>query len=402
MATPEPSPAHSAARFHIASPDEIRAGRVTDVYFQRTVEILRAEGVDRYVVGEIITKGLPEDWQWAVLAGVDEVAHLLEGHELRVSCLPEGTFFRAYEPVLTIEGRYAEFALFETALLGLLCQASGIATKAARCRQAAGWRPVLSFGARRMHPGITPMIERAAYIGGCDGVSAIVSAELLGITASGTMPHALILVAGDTVTATRAFDRVIDPAVPRIALIDTFNDEKFEALRVAEALGKRLHGVRLDTPSSRRGNMLRILQEVRWELDLRGYEHVKLYVSGQLDEHKIAELNPAADGYGVGTAISSAVVVDFTLDLVEIDGVPIAKRGKESGAKVLQVCRACHCRRVVPRAQGERRCPCGGEYEDLEVPLLEQGRLVRPLPSPQAIREYVLQQLSAWEENACP
>ncbi len=384
-----------AAPFHLAGQEDIKSGRVTDVYFQRTMEILRAEGIDRHVVGELFTKGLPDNWEWAVLAGVDEVAHLLEGLAVEVSCLPEGTIFRPYEPVLSIAGRYQEFGVFETAFLGLLCQASGIATKAARCRVAAGSRPVLSFGARRMHPGLAPMIERAAYIGGCDGVSAIVSADLLGIEASGTMPHALILVIGDTVAATLAFDRVIDPDVPRIALIDTFNDEKFEALRVAEALGDRLAGVRLDTPGSRRGNMRRILEEVRWELNLRGYEHVKLYVSGLLDEAQIAELNPACDGYGVGTAISAGPVVDLSFDLVEIDGRPLAKRGKMSGAKLLQICPACLSRRVVPRGTAERACPCGGEYVDLSVPLLRHGRLARPLPTPQAIRQFVLEQLDA-------
>lgn len=381
------------AGFHVAADGAIRSGRVTDVYFQHTLEVLRSEGIDRDVVGEVMVKGLPGGWTWAVLAGVEEVAHLLDGVDVSVTCLPEGALFRAYEPVLTIAGRYQAFALFETALLGLLCQATGIATRAARFRLAAGQRTLLSFGTRRMHPALAPMIERAAYLGGCDGVSSVAGADLLGIPPSGTMPHALILVIGDTVEATLAFDRVVDPVVPRISLIDTFEDEKFEALRVARAMGERLSGVRLDTPGSRRGDMRRILEEVRWELDLRGYHHVRLFVSGGLDEHQVAELRPVCDGFGVGTAISSAATVDLALDLVEIDGRPLGKRGKESGAKRLQACAACHARRVVPRAPAGRSCPCGGEYVDLAAPLLERGRLARPLPSPQRIRESVLQQL---------
>src|SRR4029434_3889837 len=95
-----------------------------------------------------------------------------------------------------------------------------------------------------------------------------------------TSPHALCLMVGDTVDALRAFHEVVEPKVRRVALIDTLQDEKFEALRVAEALGQDLYAVRLDTRSSRRGDLYRILEEVRWELDLRGFDHVRLVASG--------------------------------------------------------------------------------------------------------------------------
>ena len=125
-----------------------------------------------------------------------------------------------------------------------------------------------------MHPALAPMIDRSAYIGGCDGVSVVESAKFLGEKPVGTIPHALILVVGDPVKAFMMFDEVVDKDVRRIALVDTFGDEKFEALNAAEALGESLFAVRLDTPSSRRGNFRRIIEEVRWELDLRGYQEV--------------------------------------------------------------------------------------------------------------------------------
>jgi nicotinate phosphoribosyltransferase len=121
---------------------------------------------------------------------------------------------------------------------------------------------------------------------------------------------------GDTVSATRAFHEVIEPHVKRVSLIDTFNDEKIEAINVAEAMGKDLYGIRLDTPGSRRGDFLRIMEEVRWELDLRGFNHVKIFLSGGLDEYQILKYNPFADSYGVGTAISSAPVVDFSMVII--------------------------------------------------------------------------------------
>jgi nicotinate phosphoribosyltransferase len=310
--------------------------------------------------------------------------------------MPEGTLFQLEQPVLTITGKYLDYAIYETALLGLLCQASGVATKAAKCKKAAAGRTVLSFGVRRMHPALAPMIERNAFIGGCDGVSVISSGELIHESPRGTIPHSLVLLFGDTVEAFRAFDEVIDPQTKRIALIDTFSDEKVEALRIAEAFGDVIYGLRLDTASSRKGNMVKILQEIRWELDLRGYKHIKLFVSGGLDEEQIAVLNEAADGYGVGTVISNAPVIDYSMDIVEIAKKPIAKKGKKSGKKQVVRCKNCHQSRVIPYSTEENACPlCGDLAEGLLKPLLVNGKCVVDLPTPQQIRQYVLNQIRA-------
>ena len=379
--------------FHTATEEEIKAGEITDVYFARTMEILRAKGIDKEVVAEIRAKDLPKGWGWAILAGVEECANLLKGLNVSARSLREGTIFRAGDPVMEVLGNYRSFCVYETAILGFLCQASGVATAAARCRKAAGKRPVISFGARRMHPAISPMIERNAFIGGCDGVAVKKSAELIGEEASGTMPHSLILLMGDTVEATRAFNEIIDKKVKRVSLVDTLADEKFESLRVAEALGEDLFAVRLDTPSSRRGNFRQIFEEVRWELDLRGFDKVKLFASGGLDEDKIQELNPVVDAYGVGTAISNAPVVDFSMDIMEIEGQPVAKRGKESGRKRLLRCPKCFSSKVSSYSKSDGRCECGEKFNDLLEPLTEKGKLVRRLPRAQEIRKYVLEEL---------
>jgi nicotinate phosphoribosyltransferase len=380
------------ARFHTATDAEIKAGQVTDVYFIRTLEILRRRGVAKRAVAEAILKSFPPGYGWGVLAGIEEAAGLLTGLPVTVHAFPEGTIFGTMQPVLTIEGRYVDFAHFETALLGFLCQASGVATKAARCSKAAAGRPVVSFGARRMHPALAPMIERNAFLGGCDGVAVVKSAELIKAEPSGTMPHSLILMLGDTVEAARAFHEIIDRAVRRVVLIDTFSDEKMEAVRVAEALGAELYAVRLDTPASRRGDLVGILREVRWELDLRGFRHVQLFVSGGLDEEEILRLNPVADAYGVGTSISNAPVLNFALDIVEVDGVPRAKRGKMSGRKAVYRCGTCGRIQVVAAAAAPPAC-CGGTGTPLLQPLVEDGRLVRTLPDVHAIRQQVLTDL---------
>jgi len=292
---------------------------------------------------------------------------------------------------------YLDFGQYETALLGLICQASGVATMAARCKKAAGNKEVISFGARRMHPIIAPLVERNAYIGGCDGVAVGLGAQLVGIEPAGTMPHALILLMGDTVTATKAFDEVIEPTVKRVSLIDTFNDEKIEALNVAGELGDRLYAVRLDTPSSRRGDFVEIMKEVRWELDLRGYQDVKLFLSGGIDETDIQRYNVLADAYGIGTAISNAPVIDFSMDIVEVNGRPLAKRGKMSGSKRVFRCPECFKTRVCPSDKGPSPCSCGGDETEILVDFFSGGALAHPLPEPREIREFVLQQVQEVE-----
>jgi len=380
--------------FHVAGEKEIREGKVTDVYFQRTLQILEKKGINPWVKAEFVAKSLPDEWSWAVLAGLDEVAYLLKDLPVKVQAMNEGTVFYPNQPVLEIEGYYQDFCVYETAILGLMCQATGIATKSARYKKLAGDRLVMSFGARRMHPVIAPMIERSAFIGGCDGVSVIKSGEIIGEDPLGTIPHALIICIGSTVDSLKAFDEVIDPDVNRVALIDTFHDEKFECLNVAEALGEKLHAVRFDTPSSRRGDFQHILQETRWELDLRGFNHVKFFVSGGIKEQDLPFLNPLVDAYGIGTSISNAPVVDFSMDIVEVDGKPLAKRGKCSGAKKVLRCDECHEYLVLPLKNEVESCSCGGRYENLIRPLVEKGNLLYDLPEPGEIRGYVLEQVN--------
>ena len=396
-------------RFQIATEEEIKKGETTDVYFVRTNEILQKEGLtEQRVVAEVTTGSLPRDWDWAVLAGVEEAVHLMEGISVDVESLPEGSIFRPKDhrgtrlPVMTLEGRYLDFSLYETPLLGLLCQASGMATMAARVRKGAGKdSTILSFGIRRAHPVLAPMIDRACYLGGFDAVSSLIGARLLDLHPTGTMPHSLIVSIGDQVKAWKSYNKYMPKDVPRIALVDTYYDEKTESIMAAEALGKDLYGVRLDTPGSRRGDFAEIIREVRWELDARGFDKVKIFVSGGLDEHSVGRYARAgADGFGVGSAVSSAPAVDFAMDIVEIEGRPVAKRGKLSWKKQVWRCKECLSTRVTRRSVHDHPdCPEGhGKMVLLSKEFLEKGRLVGPhLPKPIEIRESVLGQLELVE-----
>lgn len=365
----------------VLSFEEIRSGAVTDVYFERTEAILKAKGFNPITKAEVFLKHFPEG-TFGVLAGMEEALGLLHGVDIDVEALPEGSVFFAREPVLVLEGPYLSFGRLETALLGVLSQASGIATKAARCVKKAMGRPIVHFGARRMHPAIAPMIDYAAYLGGCTGISVSLSAQQMGLTPQGTMPHALALVYKDTLEAAMAFDEVIPKDVPRVVLIDTFQDEKFEAIRIAEALKDRLYGMRLDTPGSRRGDIALLIREVRWELNLRGFSHIKIFLSGGLKEEDLTGLSSIVDVFGVGSEIASSKPFDFSMDIVEVDGKPLAKRGKESGAKALLFCPQCLLREIAPKRIPFPPCPsCLGKRQNMLEKVLEGGkRLTREIP----------------------
>ncbi len=381
--------------FLTASIDDIIKGKVTDIYFERTKEILEKEGLDKVkVIAEVHSYSLPKGYEWAILAGVYEVAELLKGKPINVYSLPEGTLFRPIHPVMNIEGPYVEFCVYETALLGILRHSTSVATKAARCKKAAGEKAVIFFGTRAVHPLIAPIIDRAAFIGGCDGISDVHGAEKLGIKPIGTIPHSLIVIFGDQIKAWKAFDKHMPSDIPRIALCDTWFDERVEALMAAEALKDKLYGVRFDTPSSRRGNMKRIVEEARWTLNAKGYSHVKIIVSGGIDEEAILQLRDVADGFGVGTAIAFPPSIDLSMDIVEVEGEPRSKKGKLPGKKQVYRCWSCFKDYMVPATQELSKCPdCGSEVEPMLKPLIINGEIVYEKKSPTEIRSYVLKQL---------
>ena len=319
--------------FDIVGPDAIREGAATDAYFDRTETTLRHAGRNPGVIAEVTADQFP-DGNHELLAGVHDAAALLSDRDLAVDAIPPGRLFDG-GPVLRIEGDYLEFARLETSLLGFLSHASGIATAALDVRRAAPDSLVLSFGARHVHPSIAAVVERGALTAGLDGFSHVAGGEVLGREAGGTMPHALLLCfgRGNQEAAWRAFDEAVGETVPRVALCDTFDDEADEARRAAAELGDRLDSVRLDTTRSRRGDFRHIIREVRWTLDAHDREDVDIFVSGGLGPSDLRELRDVADGFGVGGYVSNADPVDFALDIVEIDGEPISKRGKLPGRK---------------------------------------------------------------------
>jgi len=386
--------------FWIPEQHEIKNALTTDVYFQYAVEALDYAGINPRVTMEVYTRKTPFPSSWAVVCGVYEVAKLLEGLPVDVDAMEEGEVFLTdpelamYEPVLRISGKYVDFAKYENPVLGFLCQSSGICTKSARVALAAAGKTSMSFGTRRAHPALAAMIERSSYIGGLDSVSNVLGAKLLNKEASGTMPHAFILCVGDEVRAWQIFDASISKRVPRIALIDTLSDEKIAAIKAFEALGKNLYGVRLDTPSSRRGDLKKIVQEVRWELEIRGGKDVKIFVSGGLDEAEIVSLRDWVDGFGVGTSISTSPVIDFGGKIVALEGesgktIFRSKRGDLSGVKYVY-----RDRETLTDVVTLDKEPPSVRYEPLLTPLLRKGEIVRDFIQLDELRKRTLKAVS--------
>jgi nicotinate phosphoribosyltransferase len=369
--------------FWLPTEKEIKNAVTTDVYFEYARDALKFAKVNPKVTMEVFTRKNPFGARWAVACGIYEVAKLLQGLPVDVDAMEEGEVFLTDpdlaidEPIMRITGRYQDFAVYENPILGFLSQSSGICTRSARICQLAQGKLVISFGTRRVHPALAALVERCSYIGGVTSMSNVLGARLMKKEASGTMPHAFILCIGDEARAWKIFDEALPDNVPRIALVDTLSDEKMAAIKAYETLGKKLFGVRLDTPSSRRGDMKKLVQEVRWELGIRHGGNVKIIVSGGIDEADVLELRDYVDGFGVGASIAAAPVIDFCDKIVEIvdekgERVFRAKRGDLGGRKnVFRNLNAFEDIVTIKESASKKR------YKPLLKPLLRSGRIVR-------------------------
>jgi len=383
---------------NIASYEDIANLKTTDIYFLRARDVLENSNFNPRVIMEVTssTRNVP----WIVLSGIDDVVTILEGKDVDVYSLSEGTVFPPRDirgipiPVLKVSGKYLDFGMYETPILGSLSQASGIATKASYFKKKVGNLPLISFGIRRMHPSLAPLIDRNAFIGGCDKVSSIIGAERIGKKAEGTMPHSLLLLLGEE-RGWKMYDQVVEKGTMRVALVDTYGDEKEASIRAAKTI-KGLDAVRLDTPSSRRGNFPDIVREVRWELDRRGFRNVGIIVSGGIREEDIEALKEAgATGFGVGTAISSASAIDFAMDIVQIEGEDKTKKGKFSGNKNVFRCPECHS--FLVSTEKEENCPRDGKrMENVMVKMIDRGKALYR-EDLEGTRNYVLEQLGWYE-----
>jgi nicotinate phosphoribosyltransferase len=329
--------------------EKMRAGWYTDAYFNHARDALLKDGRHPRVVLQVFQKS--DAW----LGGMDEAIAILKlcagGLDgLEVRALYDGDRIEPWEPVLTIEGDYTAFAHLETPVLGTLARRTLITTNVVHVLLAANGKPIIFMPARHDHHRVQTGDGYAAYVAGQVvgaeiGVTTDEQASWWGGIGIGTVPHALIAAyGGDTVLAARKFAEWASPDMHVTVLVDFENDSVRTALAVADALGDRLWGVRLDTSEALVDRSLweemgdfkptgvneQLVWKVRDALDERGYERVRIVVSGGFTVDKIGEFEEKGvpvDAYGIGSSLIRGSN-DFTGDIVLTDGKPAAKFGR--------------------------------------------------------------------------
>ena len=329
--------------FHLPV-ERMRTGYYSDKYFVRAREILQADDYHPRVTMQVFGK------QHAFLGGIDEAIAILklcswDWPALTVHALYDGDEIAPWETVLLIEGPYDAFAHLETLYLGVLARRTRVGTNTRRVVEAAAPKEVMFFPARHDHWLVQTGDGYAAHIAGAIGVSTDAQASWWGSKGIGTVPHALIAAYdGDTVLATAKFAEYMPPEVRVVTLVDFDNDCVGTSLAVAEALGERLYGVRIDTSEMLVDRSLldqmgrfrptgvnpQLVWNVRDALDRHGFRPVQIVVSGGFTVEKIREFEAAGvpvDAYGVGSSLFQGRF-DFTADVVLVEGKPCGKVGR--------------------------------------------------------------------------
>jgi nicotinate phosphoribosyltransferase len=323
--------------------EKIRNGWYSDKYFVRTKEVLERDYRHTRVLMQVFCR------KQAVLCGVDEAIAILKlcavsPENLAIRALHDADRIKPLETVMTIEGDYSTFAHLETVYLGVLARGTAVATAVKKVVDAAAGKSVLFFPARFDHYRVQETDGYAAFISGAINVSTDAQGSLWGGKGIGTIPHGLIAAyEGDTVAAAKAFNKHMSKDIPMIVLVDFENDCIRTSLEVAKVLGKRLWGVRFDTASDLRDKSVKdigkdsygVVPKLCWEarkcFDEAGFDHLKIVISSGFDEERIrhfVRLGVPFDAVGVGSAFFREKI-DFTADVVMVDGRPCAKVGRQ-------------------------------------------------------------------------
>lgn len=383
---------------------------LVDLYELTMVDAYLRQGMaDRPATFSLFVRDLPPQRRYLVAAGLDDAMGWLEDLQFRpgdldrlarldlfapeflewleglrftgtVRAVPEGTIVFAGEPLIEVDAPIAEAQLAETFLLNQITVQTLLATKAARCRYAAGGRAVIDFGLRRAHGIDAGMkLARVARLVGLAGTSNVAAAERYDIPASGTMAHAFVQAYRDESDAFRAFGHALGDAT--VLLVDTYDsvagiDHAIGAAAELRREGIEIRGIRLDS-----GDLAELARIARRRLDDAGFPTVAVYASGGLDEHEIHRLvhDEAApiDGFGVGSSLAAstdAPSLDTVYKLVAYDGHPVRKTstGKETLPGAKQVWRTVDWS-ADTIALAEEPAP-GPDHRPLLVDVVRDGR----------------------------
>ncbi|PWG64069.1 nicotinate phosphoribosyltransferase [Sediminicurvatus halobius] len=340
-----------------------RTPLLTDLYELTMLQTYYEHGMTGEAVFELFFRAAPHrgffvaagleqalDWLTGLRFGDEELAWMRDsGHFSaefvermagfrftgEVRALPEGTVFFAEEPVLQITAPLPEGQLVESRLMNIVHYQTLIATKAARCRLAAGDRRVVDFGMRRAHGGEAGLwAGRACHLAGFEATATCLASARYGVPATGTMAHAFILAHDDEAEAFERFARSHPHNV--VLLIDTYDVEAgarkvVEVARRLRPEGIPVRGVRIDS-----GDLAAHARKVRRILDAGGLQETRILVSGGLDEHRIARLvadGAPIDGFGVGSQVDTSADVPFLDSAYKLHEFSGRARGKRSEGK---------------------------------------------------------------------
>ncbi|MFD6161849.1 nicotinate phosphoribosyltransferase [Nocardia sp. NPDC060256] len=405
---------------------------------------LADESAHRRCTFEVFARRLPHGRRYGVVAGTGRLLDALERFQFGAAELAviepflpaetvawlrdyrftgdidgyaEGELYFPGSPILSVRGSFAECVVLETLALSILNHDSAIASAAARMVSASGGRRMIEMGSRRTHELAAPDSSRAAYLAGFDATSNLEAVRRYGVPGAGTSAHAFTLLHAGTADGVgghsgtdgeheaEAFrSQVAALGIGTTLLVDTYDITQGVATAIAVA-GPELGGVRIDS-----GDLGVLARQVRDQLDGLGATKTRIVVSGDLDEYAIAALRAEpVDVYGVGTSLvtgSGAPTAGMVYKLVEVDGVPVAKRSshKESRGgtkKAIRLSRGTGTivEEIVYPATGPVPEVNGFEARELLVPLVRGGKVVDDLPTLSDSRDHVAHGLISlpWE-----
>lgn len=313
-------------------------------YFLKTNKILEKEKPN-----EIITLQFFQRKDNSILSGINEVLSLLEQEtdttKYQIKYLPEGSKINNLDVVLELEGSYHYFGIWEGVIDGILSRCTSIATNGYNCAQAAKQKEIIFMGDRADHYINQEIDGKAIAVGGVKLVSTVAQNVIKSKSTFGSVPHVFLQIyQGDIVSAMKAYYKHF-PNQKLIALVDYNNDVIKDSLKVWNAMGDKVWGVRIDTSLNMIDKMfdnqkeniknygvnVEQVKRLRKALDEVGATKYKIIVSSGFDDKKIEmfeQQNAPVDFYGVGQSIFK-LNNSFSADATKLNGKLEAKAGRK-------------------------------------------------------------------------
>ena len=408
-----------------AIPNDRSTALLTDKYELTMLQAaLRDGSANRQVTCEVFGRRLPNERRYGVVAGTERVLRAVEDFRFSANQLAEmdfldektkeylrhyrfsgqidgyreGELYFPNSPILTVRGTFGECLILETVILSIMNADSAVASAASRMVTAADGRPIIEMGSRRTHEYAAVTSARAAYLAGFEATSNLEAGYRYGIPVSGTAAHSWTLAHTNpdgTPNEEAAFRSQIETlGVDTTLLVDTYDITKGVETAVKVG-GPQLGGVRIDS-----GDLGAVTRRVRKQLDDLGNHNTNIVVSSDLDEFAIAGLRgDPVDVYGVGTSVatgSGAPTAGMVYKVVEVDGIPVAKRStsKQSVGGAKRALRTYRSSGVAVEEivyPFDAPAPDTGQLDtrDMTIPLMRDGHIVDELPDLHASREYL-------------